>query len=177
MPQGYNEQPEYRPEGTDAQLEELVGAERVDRSALPAAERTPVITDAQAEAREIHDGYNFWSRRRRIYAAAKEARFSESESDYYNYKPRPLWQIGLFGVSALALFAGQWFMPEINEALGDPFGWSIAGKLGIIRMLMMFAGAFCAFMAWPKYQHVNHSDEETAALAKYKADFRRKFGR
>lgn len=177
MPLGYKEPPEYRPEGTDAQLEELVGAEKVDRSALPEDERTPVITVAQAEAREVHDDYNRWARRKKIYAEAKEARFTESESEYYKYKARPLWQTGLFGTLAVALIVGQIFMPEINEALGEPLGGTADGKLGITRMFMMFAGAYCAFIAWPKYKLRGQSDAEATAMAKSKEDFRRKFRR
>lgn len=177
MPLGYKEPPEYRPEGTDAQLEDLVGAEKVDRSALPAAERTPVITVAQAEAREVHFDYNRWTRSKKIYSEAKETRFTESESDHYKYKLRPLWQTGLFGMLALAFLVGQWFLPEVNEALGEPLGGKWDGNLGIIRMCMMFAGAFCAFIAWPKYQHKGHKDDEAIAMARSKEEFRRKFKR
>lgn len=61
---------------------------------------------------------------------------------------KPLWMTLCFGIPAWLLIIGQMWEPELNAALGGPLG----SHNGLVRLAMLFAGAFLLFLAAPMYK-------------------------
>lgn len=93
----------------------------------------------------------------------------EPRSMRYRFKPWPI-MLG-FGVLGVALWVLQWWLPELNESWGQPFGDST----GWVRFGMMFIGAWCLIIAWPYYLRKGETPEQLAAEMAQRDAMRRGF--
>jgi len=127
-----------------------------------------------AEKHEVAaDKHGFFRIREEAVRSNREDSFTTSESELMEYKSRPLGQVIVFGLLAVIFFSARFWLFPLDEALGNPLG----RNLGWITLCSMFVGAYCAFMAWPKYKYKGLSDEEHDERVKSREEFRKKFRR
>lgn len=108
---------------------------------------------------------------------SREARHSDHEGKYWHYHAQPLWQIVLFGLISVVLIIGQFWFPEEYIAMGEPWGPASTTALAWARLGAFFVGAYCAFMAWPRYRHIHQTEEEAREQAQFREKFHNKFRR
>ena len=83
-----------------------------------------------------------------------DKRFTDDPSLYFRYELQPLSLMVPFGTIGLILLGGNFFLhPGIWMHGHDDY-------TGLLRMLMIFIGAFCIFMAWPRYRDIRTTPEE-----------------
>lgn len=76
----------------------------------------------------------------------------------------PLLAIGVM------LFILQWFVPYGRMLIGDN------DYTGYLRLAMLLAGAYCIFLAWPRWRDSRISDEEEEEIEALRERlWRRKF--
>lgn len=109
----------------------------------------------------------------RATATGREDSFTTTESEYMEYKSKPLRIVITYGLVAVVMLSARWWLWELNSALGGP----LDDNIGLITMCLMFGGAFCAFAAWPRYKPRGVSDAEIDEQERAREDFRRRFGR
>jgi hypothetical protein len=117
----------------------------------------------------IVNSASWWRFRSILVARADDGRFTKSAEGDCRYYARPLVQTLVCGSLAVLLLAGQFAVPGLDLALGSPLGEST----GLLRLLMMFAGAACAFGAWPAYGSSEMTDKEADRLISMHEDFQR----
>ena len=103
----------------------------------------------------------------------REDSFTTTEEDLMKYTARPIGQIIGFGLAALVGMSAWFWMRPLNDALGDPLGVYV----GWVTFCTFLAGAYCLFMAWPKYRPRGMTDEEYDQRVASREEFRRKFRR
>jgi hypothetical protein len=74
------------------------------------------------------------------------AEFFDLESRVMSYRVDIAFTLA-FGTLGVGLFVLSWFLPELNAQ----FQWLRPSLVGVTRMLLVFAGAYLAFLAWPRY--------------------------
>lgn len=109
----------------------------------------------------------------RATATNREDSFTTTESQFMEYRTKPLRIVVGYGLVAVVLLSARWWLWELDAALGGPMGTN----LGWFTLCTMLCGAFCAFIAWPRYKSRGVNEGENDEMAKARNDFRRKFGR
>jgi hypothetical protein len=78
-------------------------------------------------------------------------------SQYHRYEYRPLYVSVPCGFFAVVLMVGQFFVPYPTWMVGA------YDLTGVLRLLMIFLGAYLIFFAWPRYRYLGISPEEESA--------------
>jgi hypothetical protein len=105
-------------------------------------------------------------------AESQEQRYTDPVENYMAYTAKPVHVSVLFGAMALLLIVGQLYIPVLNEYLGNPLEFP-----GWVRLCMLLAGGYCAFIGWPYRKQTNMSDAEQDARSAAKADFQARHSR
>jgi hypothetical protein len=85
----------------------------------------------------------------RATAEAHEDRYTNPGERYWQYRAKPVRISLVFGAFAVLLIVGQLWLEDLAQALGGPLPY-----IGWWRLLAFIAGAYCAFIAWPRYVHI-----------------------
>jgi hypothetical protein len=101
--------------------------------------------------------YNFWQATAAKPAPVLDRYYSEDEGKYFRYELKPLGVMLPFGTLGLLLVAGQMLVPYHLWQVGRD------DMTGYLRLAMFLGGAFCVFMAWPRYRDLRTNDAEEAA--------------
>ena len=134
---------------------------------------SPILPDDPNEGKKsifkLVERVDYWGSVRKACRHTEQAdkRFSIDSERTFRYIARPLHIMVPLGTIGVLLFVLQHFVPART--------WYVDAKdyTGYIRLLLILAGAYCLFLAWPRYRDMRVTDEEEAQTEEFRERLRR----